>query len=996
MYSPDYSVYQKRFEDEQGFYFTEENYPKLKTRTDDVSGILQEAIAQVAETGRYGILYIPEGEYPICHTVKIPPAVRLIGYGKKRPVFVLPKQAKGFPAEIPKDYWEEAEAAYGMEKVFREPYPGAHYMFWFIGEADCRKQNPADANAGTFYSSMSNIDFCIEGTHPTAICVRAHFAQHGFLSHCKFELGDGLAGIFDVGNEMDNLTFLGGQYGIVCRMCSPGWPFVLTDSVFKGQRQAAVLSAMTGFTGVRLNISDTPVGFGSYIEGAWEKLYLEDCKFCNIKKAAIISCGKNRVSQQTNGRNIVCQNVAEFVWDETKQSGLIPERHDYVVEKYVCGYQWTDEKPLGEFTEELTIAEGRRPDEFLPESKCDIPFLPAMDGWRSVRSYGAVGDGTTDDTAAIQNAIDSEQAVYFPQGSYRISDSIVIQKEVSLIGMSPISTQLVISDNTPAFSGFGTAKAILDIAKGVKVIINGLGIDCSGKNPRAAGILWRAGAGSYMNDVKFVGGHGLMYRDGRNAFDTLYNASRTADYDATKEWDYQYPGLWITSDGGGTFKDIWSASPYQEAGIAIDHTVTPGHMYGISLEHHVRSELKMHDVENWRFYGLQTEEEKAEGLECLPLEMVSCKNLLFANFFLFRVVAVDQTYETGIRAWNSTGIEICNLFNKAQMQYTFLLSYKDETAGVYAKSPEYAHIVSGCSTAANANPAAANGNIAGIPAAKEDTFVPLAGGYNFAQGACLDEAGNLYWCDKLKKRIYRYGKESRQVLPLLDIHYKPSALFVRNGYLFVAVDYSELRDKEECNPFAAHDPNNTHPFFAWFYKRSAKVYAVQLSNPYDTMVIPNRMDSRAARGYVHVRPQELDYPGMFEQVAAGAVQNYWHVEGTDFVVEDTIDLARTIRLGSYLPGKSYRVTDDAAHRTVTYATDENGNYKEGHIAAGLGQYGSYEDCGNTVWVVDDALYGFDNGKQKERVTVPADAYAVIGNETDRYLIGRHTIYRWER
>lgn len=45
-----------------------------------------------------------------------------------------------------------------------------------------------------------------------------------------------------------------------------------------------------------------------------------------------------------------------------------------------------------------------------------------------VRTYGAKGDGTTDDTAAIQAAIDTGglRVIYFPRGTYRISSSLSI------------------------------------------------------------------------------------------------------------------------------------------------------------------------------------------------------------------------------------------------------------------------------------------------------------------------------------------------------------------------------------------------------------------------------------------------------------------------------------------------------------------------------------------------------------------------------------------
>lgn len=54
----------------------------------------------------------------------------------------------------------------------------------------------------------------------------------------------------------------------------------------------------------------------------------------------------------------------------------------------------------------------------------------------SVKDFGATGDGSTDDTTAIQNALNagSNRTVYFPAGTYRISTTLLIKTKTTLLG----------------------------------------------------------------------------------------------------------------------------------------------------------------------------------------------------------------------------------------------------------------------------------------------------------------------------------------------------------------------------------------------------------------------------------------------------------------------------------------------------------------------------------------------------------------------------------
>ena len=75
-----------------------------------------------------------------------------------------------------------------------------------------------------------------------------------------------------------------------------------------------------------------------------------------------------------------------------------------------------------------------------------------LEDFLSVKDFGATGDGLTDDTTAVQNAIDNNnnKPVYFPKGNYRITSSLVINgTREGIRGEGPYSViSLDVTSNT--------------------------------------------------------------------------------------------------------------------------------------------------------------------------------------------------------------------------------------------------------------------------------------------------------------------------------------------------------------------------------------------------------------------------------------------------------------------------------------------------------------------------------------------------------------------
>ncbi len=256
-------------------------------------------------------------------------------------------------------------------------------------------------------------------------------------------------------------------------------------------------------------------------------------------------------------------------------------------------------------------------------------------------------------------AIASHRTIYIPTGRYIVTDTITLRPDTVLIGLNPSTTQFDIPDSTPAFQGPGSPKALLEAPKGGTNIVTGIGLYTNGINSRAVGAKWMAGKDSLMDDVRFLGGHGTTLPG--VSFNTIYNNTHTADTDINRRWDSQYPSLWVTDGGGGTFANIWTPSTFAQAGMMISNTTTEGRVYELSSEHHVRNEIKIDHASNWKIYALQTEEERGEGPFALPLSIENSSNITVANYHSYRVVSSYQPFLNAIHVADSHNIRLRNI-----------------------------------------------------------------------------------------------------------------------------------------------------------------------------------------------------------------------------------------------------------------------------------------------------------------------------------------------
>lgn len=927
------SVFPLRPDDPHAAYLERGSFGAFADGKADDTEAIQTAINRVQETTGEGIVFVAPGRYRITRTIYLWSGIRLIGYGEHRPVFVLGANTPGYQ----QGHGFLGTGQYMLQFAERRPPPGKPVV---------------DANEFTFYSGISNIDFEIGPGNPAAIAVRFHVAQHSFLQHMRFQIGGGRAAVEDVGNGAMDLHIEGGDYGIISVRTAPAWQFLLTDSTFTGQRRAAIHTQEVGMTLVRDRISRTPVAV-EITPAMTEELYARDLELEDIGRSAVVLGDAQKPHNEITLDDVVCRNVPQILGSEPgseSKFALKGSAHPFVEEHLALGEMiGPDGRERG-----IELQHRERPGAGHAVSS-DIPELPPMREWVNVNTLGVKGNGS-DDTAALQAAIDAHRVLYLPSGAYRIGSSLHLKPDSVLIGFNPGTTVIAVTNESPSFTGEGAPVPVIESAKGGSAIITGIAITTADQDHRAAGLVWRAGPRSMVDDVNFRWGVG--FRNPVLAPNLPQPARRPQDFAAFRKVlaesvDTQYPSLWVKDGGGGIFRDIWTSNTLAKAGLMVENTATPSIVYQLSCEHHMHHETEFHNASNWTVYALQTEEENPAGVDSYSIDLKDANHMLFANTFMYRVSRQVLPKLNAIESADSNNIRFENVHTFSMTRLAYDNSLFDSATAVRVRD----HDFTAFTISADLKPGSPLPMPPGI-FAPGATLQHLADGFSNADGLTADDDGNLYFTDAAMHRVYRWNAEANKAELLTDkVNVPMAAAFAGNGTLLV-LDYSRsiYAVDTKTGSTTKIDPANAPA------NGTNLVLPVGLHNAMETLrmqlehrgVVYAPRSNLAITGAVNNQPRSWFYaPGTHNAIMAGgdwlpllqaSQWSLFHLGDEHCAVSEDDDAVYNVRLDTL---DHITVMEFAPRGGTSVVADSAGN-----VYVASGQLYVYNSAGHQIGVVE--------------------------------------------
>ncbi|MGW8367713.1 MAG: glycosyl hydrolase family 28-related protein, partial [Gammaproteobacteria bacterium] len=364
--------------------------------------------------------------------------------------------------------------------------------------------------ANSYNNVVRNIDIDLGHANPGAIGIRLLGAEGSAIQEVKVLARNGFAGLYSFpsnGGLPTNIEIVGGRYGIYAPTVRGG-AHTIAGLRMSGQTdQPIVYTDRFPLTIVGFEIVHddgpviTPLSSGSDSSG----------HLALIDGSIEITGGSGPAIENTD-RAVYMQNVyvkgsatiVSNLTDGDTLQGVAPAGWTHVVEyDYLSGASYIDTlvngaPVIGEI--ETSVAVEAPPTDLVgrhvyPAGLCSF-HDPAM---VDVRDFGATGDGVTDDTIALQTAIDAGDAVLLPKGEYLVSGTLNLGSNTRLCGVATPLSAIVADPNWTEATPAPLLRTPDDAA--ANVVLDSFDIRTWDTANRIFHIDWRAGRNSIIKNI---------------------------------------------------------------------------------------------------------------------------------------------------------------------------------------------------------------------------------------------------------------------------------------------------------------------------------------------------------------------------------------------------------------------------------------------------------------------------------------------------------------
>ncbi|MEE4202395.1 MAG: DNRLRE domain-containing protein, partial [Halieaceae bacterium] len=469
-------------------------------------------------------------------------------------------------------------------------------------------QGTADAESGnaTLYNQgVVSIDFKISAGNPGAVAIRMQGAEGCTIQDVSIDMTEGghtgIWGIPGSGGATHGIRIVGGVTGVDTRGFANGGggtqpTAVLTDAHLINQSgQALYATARGAFVVVGSRFErDTP-GPLVYLREHWQgQPYDASLLLVDSLLEYTSYHPDNTVIEMhsgNTGRSFLLENSYVSNADKVWHPSALANPNGWVHFKRLAVEVQPEARGWGQPHEPVYL-DGAHSGGFHmdaqsgvvpPSTLTTVHEIPAnFPTWETpgavdVTSLGVIGDGVSDDWAALQQAIDTNEVLFFPKGEYRVSKTLELQPDSKLIGVWPsLSVLQPISTLQNPFNAvqLGEADAPLIRSADTAQAETYLGFlrlmrtfPLAQHDPTSVAnyaLEWRSGGDSVVRHVMLQGKPGTNMRPdliAQHYYDLTENINANHPQDDFPEgmyaWPCAYPNIQVRGHGGGRWFTFW-------------------------------------------------------------------------------------------------------------------------------------------------------------------------------------------------------------------------------------------------------------------------------------------------------------------------------------------------------------------------------------------------------------------------------------------------------